>query len=581
LNEGHAAFAVLERARTFKDENKQPFDVALAVTRAGNLFTTHTPVEAGFDRFAPDLLESYLKRYAERALGITFQGLLALGRQDANNSSEPFNMAYLAMRGSAHINGVSQLHGVVSRRIFQVLFPRWPQSEVPVSHVTNGIHVPTWESTDACEVWGQKCGPEVWLGEMKSVESDFRRASDSELWQLRKKEREILVQYTRKRFARQRASQGASPQDIKAAERVFNFETLTIGFARRFATYKRPNLLLHDPERLVRILTNPQHPVQLIVAGKAHPQDHAGQEMIQQWNQFLLRDDVRPHAVFLSDADMLMLQQLVQGVDLWINTPRRPWEASGTSGMKTLVNGGLNLSELDGWWAEAYTPDVGWALGDGKEHGDDPAWDAADAEALYGLLEREVIPEFYARAQNDIPAAWVAKMRESMARLTPRFSANRVVREYTEAHYLAAAGAFRERADQNGRKGADIVKWQQTIATHWPHLGFGAVKVETRDGQHAFEVQVYLGDLDPDLVRVELYADPKNDDGTVRQPSVRRPPVRHAMTRANAPAGSGGSYAYSGLVPADRPADDYTPRVIPFKPGLLVPLEAPQILWQR
>ena len=228
---------------------------------------------------------------------------------------------------------------------------------------------------------------------------------------------------------------------------------MTLGFARRFATYKRPNLLLHDPERLLRLLTNPERPVQLVLAGKAHPADQAGQDLIRQWTHFIQRPEARPHVVFLSDYDMLLTEHLVQGVDVWLNTPRRPWEASGTSGMKVLVNGGLNLSELDGWWAEAYTPEVGWALGDGKEHGDDPAWDAAEAEALYDLLEREVIPEFYTRDENGIPTAWVARMRESMARLTPRFSANRTVREYTEQHYLPAAAAYRERAAEQRRSG--------------------------------------------------------------------------------------------------------------------------------
>ena len=242
---------------------------------------------------------------------------------------------------------------------------------------------------------------------------------------------------------------------------------LTLGFARRFATYKRPNLLLHDPERLLRLLTNPQRPMQLIMAGKAHPADQAGQALIQEWTHFIRRPEVRPHVIFLSDYDMLLTEQLVQGVDVWLNTPRRPWEACGTSGMKVLVNGGINLSELDGWWAEAYAPEVGWALGDGQEHDDDPAWDAAEAEALYDLLEREVIPEFYTRDEQGIPTAWVARMRESMARLTPRFSSNRAVREYTEQHYLPAASAYLERAADKGEIG---VRHRQLAARSGPKM---------------------------------------------------------------------------------------------------------------
>ena len=260
------------------------------------------------------------------------------------------------------------------------------------------------------------------------------------------------------------------------AKHLFDPNTLTLGFARRFATYKRPNLLLHDPERLLRLLTDPQRPVQLIMAGKAHPADQAGQALIRQWTHFIRRPEVRPHAIFLSDYDMLLTEHLVQGVDVWLNTPRRPWEACGTSGMKVLVNGGINLSELDGWWAEAYTPEVGWALGDGQEHGDDPAWDAVEADALYDLLEREVIPEFYTRDEQGIPGAWVARMRESMARLTPRFSTNRAVREYTEQHYLPAASAYRERAADKGAIGVQIVDWRHALEQKWAALRFGEVK---------------------------------------------------------------------------------------------------------
>jgi starch phosphorylase len=571
LNEGHAAFAVLERARSYMKDHKQPFDVAMAVTRAGNLFTTHTPVEAGFDRFPPELMEQYLKRYAEQLLGISLQDLLALGRRNPGDDSEPFNMAYLATRGSGAVNGVSRLHGLVSRGIFQVLFPRWPQREVPVSHVTNGVHVATWESPDATKLWAGVCGDRRWVGAMECIETDFRKLSDAQLWQLRTSTTKTLIEYTRTRLARQRGTQGASEQELAEAGRIFDVDVLTLGFARRFATYKRPNLLLHDPDRLIRILNHPQRPVQLILAGKAHPQDGGGQAMIKQWNEFIRRPEVRNRVVFLSDYDMLLTQQLVQGVDVWINTPRRPWEASGTSGMKVLVNGGLNLSELDGWWVEAYAPELGWALGDGKEHGDDPAWDRAEADALYTLLEREVVPDFYKRDEQGIARGWVAKMRESMARLTPAFSANRAVREYTEGHYLPAAAAYCQRSAQDSKFGTDLLQWQRALAKHWANIRFGAVKVETSNHNHAFQVPVYLDELDPEAVRVELYADPR-DSGE---------PARQTMTRTQPLVGSAGGYLYKATVQASRPASDYTPRIIPFKEGAFVPLEAPQILWQR
>jgi starch phosphorylase len=570
LNEGHAALAVLERARHFMEETGQPFEVALAVTRAGNVFTTHTAVPAGFDRFTPSLVEQYLGAYAQR-LGITLQELLALGRLHRDDPAEPFNMAYLAIRGSGAVNGVSRLHGRVSRRLFSPLFPRWAEDEVPVGNVTNGVHVASWDSAAADELWTTACGKERWFGRQDTLEAAIRELPDARLWQLRSTGRRSLIEYTRKRLTWELALAGAAKEAVDQARHLFDPNTLTLGFARRFATYKRPNLLLHDPERLLRLLTNPQRPVQLILAGKAHPADAAGQALIQQWMQFISRPKVRPHAVFLSDYDMLLTERLAQGVDVWLNTPRRPWEASGTSGMKVLVNGGLNLSELDGWWAEAYTPEVGWALGDGREHDDDPAWDAAEAGQLYDLLEQQVVPEFYRRDENGIPTAWVARMRESMARLTPRFSANRVVREYTEKYYLPALAAYEGRAAEKGACGAKIVEWRRTLERRWAGLRFGEVRIETAGGKHVFEVQVFLDEIDPEAVRLELYAD-ADGEGT---------PVRQEMTRGRQLVGSVNGYVYSASVPATRSATDYTPRVVPHFPGVAVPLEAGQILWQK
>ncbi len=571
LNEGHAAFAVLERARGFMEETGQPFDVALAVTRAGNLFTTHTPVAAGFDRFAPALIEQYLGGYAEQKLGIPLHDLLALGRENPNDSSESFNMAYLAIRGSGAVNGVSRLHGKVSRKLFEPLFPHWPEDEVPVGYVTNGVHMPTWDSAEADELWTGACGKDRWLGTTDTLEQDFRRVSDARLWQFRSAASKSLVAYARERLSRQLATSGASPEAVEGAKHLFDANALTFGFARRFATYKRPNLLLHDRERLLRLLSNSQRPVQLIIAGKAHPADQAGQSLIQEWVQFIRRPETRPHVIFLADYDMQLTERLVQGVDVWINTPRRPWEACGTSGMKVLVNGGINLSELDGWWAEAYTPEVGWALGDGREHGDDPAWDAIEAGALYDLLEQKVIPEFYARDQSGIPTAWVKRMRESMAQLTPRFSAHRAVREYTEEHYLPAATAFRERAANKGAVGRQLVDWRQAVDRKWNSLRFGVLRVEISADHRAFEIEIFLNDLDPSGLRVELYAD-GIDGGD---------PVREEMKCVGSLPGGSRRCVYRATVPATRPASDYTARVIPQRAGVAIPLESARILWQR
>jgi starch phosphorylase len=420
------------------------------------------------------------------------------------------------------------------------------------------------------------CGKRPWTTHLKANDLirelglAVRQVSDVRLWQMRSASRKSLVGYIRRQLARQIASYGAQAEDVAQAQGIFQPDTLTIGFARRFATYKRPNLLLHDPERLLAILTNKERPVQLVIAGKAHPQDGPGQEMIQRWIEFIRRGPARSHVVFLADYDMRMAEHLVQGVDLWLNTPRRPWEACGTSGMKVLVNGGLNFSELDGWWAEAYSDDVGWALGDGLEHGDDPAWDAKEAEQLYTLLEQDVIPEFYKRDDSGIPAGWIARVRESMARLTPAFSATRCVLEYTAKYYLPLATAYTRRANDKGKCAESLLHWKRHLADHWSRLRFVSVRIESAGEHHRFEIQVHLEEMDPGAIQVELYADAVNGDE----------PIRQVMVRGESLVGQN-VWRYSASVPATRPAEDFTPRIVPFHPEAFIPLEAPDILWYR
>jgi starch phosphorylase len=569
LNEGHAALAVLERARTFMEETGQPFEVALAATRAGNLFTTHTAVPAGFDRFPAELVTKYFGPYAEQ-LKISLVDLLSLGRENPNDDNEQFNMAYLALRGSGAVNGVSRLHGEVSRDLFQSFFPRWPREEVPVGHVTNGVHVPSWDSCEADQLWEKVCGENRWMGLPRAKATEHMRGvSDAEIWQLRSNARAQLVHFSRRRLARTLASSGAPAAEVDQAARILDTDVLTLGFARRFATYKRPTLLLHDPERLVRLLNNPHRPVQLLIAGKAHPADEPGQALIRQWTDFIRRrPEVRPHVVFLADYDMLLTEQLVHGVDVWINNPRRPWEACGTSGMKILANGGINLSELDGWWAEAYEPGVGWAIQ--KQQGDDQQSDAAEAEALYTKLEQEIIPLFYYRDTRGLPVGWISHVRESMARLTPQYSADRAVREYTEKYYLRAASMYQSRSQQDGAAAARIISWQQALAERWADVRIDKMGVETNDGQHDFQLQLHLGDLSPDFVKVEVYAD-----------SLPGGPVEHHVMSVEDQEVSSDGYSFRLRLPATRSASDYTTRVIANNPDAIIPLEAPQILWQR
>lgn len=570
MNEGHAAFLVLERARTLMEETGRSFKAALAVTRTGNLFTTHTAVAAGFDHFSPALMEQFLGDYARNELAIDFETLMALGRQSPTNTSESFNMAHLAIRGSGAVNGVSRLHGEVSRQLFNDLFPRWPTDEVPVGYVTNGVHMPSWDAEAADQIWTEACGKNRWRGSQDTLGDDISKVSDEALWQLRTSCRHDLVDYTRKRLERQFRVSGHPPGLVDIATKVFDANTLTLGFARRFVEYKRPNLLLHDPERFIRILTNREQPVQLVIAGKAPPFDESGKALIQQWAQFIEQHSLYQHVVFLSDYDMLLAEHLVQGADVWVNTPRYPWEASGTSGMKVLVNGGINLSELDGWWAEAYTPEVGWALGDMQEHGNDPAWDDAEANALYELLEQQIVPEFYNRDQRDIPVRWVERMRQSMATLTPQFSANRTVREYTETYYLPAATRYVKRAADQGAAGDRIIKLRQAIGNEWNKLAFGEVTTESIANGFLFHVMVTLSTLTPDQVVVELYAAGIDGEAPVRIPLETDTTNNH-----------GNNYIYTAMVTTQRPASDFTARILPAYEGITNPLEDNRIRWQR
>jgi starch phosphorylase len=395
--------------------------------------------------------------------------------------------------------------------------------------------------------------------------------ADETLWAFRNEGCRQLVEYVRERLLRQLAARGAAQKDLQAAGRYLDPDVFTMGFARRFAAYKRPNLLLHDPDRLARLLTDARRPVQLVIAGKAHPQDSAGKALVRAWSDYLRRPDIRPRVVFLADYDMALAERLVQGVDLWINTPRRPWEASGTSGMKVLVNGGLNLSELDGWWAEAYRPEVGWALGDREEHGEDLAWDAREAEQLYRILEQEVIPAFYDRGSHGIPGAWVQRMRSSMAELTPRFSTNRMLREYVQRLYLPAAEAFRGRTVDGARAAELLCRRRKALEAHWPQLGLGDLEIREEGDSQAFQVQAFLPGLNPDDIRVQLYAEPREGE----EPDI------HAMIPGGEVSDPAAGCSYSARIPARRPAADYTVRIIPALDGARVPIECPLILWSR
>ncbi len=567
LNEGHAALVALERIRTYQTKHRLTFEQALWATRAGNVFTTHTPVSAGFDRFSAELVHQYLSE-AVTTLGIPFDQFLALGQSSADHPGEPFNMTYFALRTSAAANGVSRLHGQVSQQLFHHLYPRWPIGEIPVGYITNGVHVPSWDSSCSDALWTRVCGKARWAGKVDALRTQIEAIPDQNLWTFRGESRSKLVNFVRNRITEQLTLRRAPEEEQAAVRNMFDPNTLTLGFSRRFAEYKRPNLLLHDPDRLISLLTNPRYPVQIVVAGKAHPSDQQGQQLVREMANFVRRPEVRKHMVFLADYDMAMAEQFVQGVDVWINTPRRPWEACGTSGMKLLANGGLNLSELDGWWAEAYTPEVGWALGDGQAHAG-PEWDDSEAAELYQLLEEQVVPEFYQRDEHGIPRQWVARIRASMAILAPEFSSNRMLRDYVENYYIPLTDLFRQRNANGAAQAKALAVWQQQLALHWPAVYMQNLQIETSASEYRITLHVYLDELPPEAVRVEIYADALQQDK----------PFTGTMELTAVLQGSVNGYIYQTTVPADRPANHYTPRLVPDHSAANIPAEEAHIKW--
>lgn len=572
INEGHAAFVVLERARRLAQQFGIDFREAWCAARAGTVFTTHTPVAAGFDRYPQELIVRYLGVLLDSSnkAGAAMADILAFGQTDEDVQRGLFNLAYLAVRGSLTSFGVSRLHGRVSRHIFQPLFPRWPNAQVPIGHVTNGIHVPSWDSAQADRIWTAACGKDRWRTMPDELSSSIEALSDKALWEMRGGSRRELVLSVRTRLAMHLSSRGFPTETVALASAVLDSNILTLGFARRFAAYKRPNLLLHDAARFARILNDDHRPAQIVVAGKAHPHDEEGKKMIQEWIALARRPEFRHRVVFLEDYDIALAQELVKGVDVWINTPRRPWEACGTSGMKVLANGGLNLSELDGWWEEAYTPEVGWAIGSERQTGEQEQ-DAVDAEALYALLERQVAPEFYDRDAEGVPRAWLARIRRSMAVLAPRYCSTRMLHEYVTKAYLPAAQALRERL-ANGAEGAKrIAQWERRVRRAWESLHIGTMAVASTDDSLTFSVPVYLGEMASDDVRVEIYADPSEGDI----------PQIIELARGEQIAGAVNGYVYTGRVPSTRPPDDFTVRIVPHHVGVRVPTELALILWQK
>jgi starch phosphorylase len=578
MNEGHSAFLGLERVATIMERHNVDFHVARQITAAGGVFTTHTPVEAGNDHFPPYLVESYMGPFMQR-LKLDSQAFLALGRQRPHDHNEPFCMTVLALRLANHCNGVSKLHGKVSRRMWRNIWPELPETEVPISSITNGIHVASMLNGEMKSLYDRYLG-HGWM-DRQDDPATWKRAEqipDAELWRIHERHRALLVSFVRARMRRQLIARGAAATEIAVADEVFDPESLTIGFARRFATYKRGNLLFRDLERLARIVNDAKRPVQVVFAGKAHPRDHGGKELIAQIVHAVRRDDLRRKIVFVEDYDINVARHLVQGVDVWLNNPRRPLEASGTSGMKVPINGGLNMSVLDGWWCEAYDHRLenGWAIGAGEEYSDLHYQDEVESRAIYDLLEKEIAPLFYDRGADRLPRNWIRWMKQSIATIGPAFNTHRMVADYCRDFYLPAAERFLDLTADDLQAGVALAGWMQRVEAQWTHVAIANVAgsdgkpVQVGD-QLTISADVKLGELTPTDVEVELYFGEVDAAGNIA--NARSAPMTPRDGRT-----AQGAYAYVGKIPCQasgqhgfavrvRPKHRHYPRA--FEPGLL------------
>ena len=580
MNEGHSAFMAFERTRMLMEEFQCDYWHAREATAAGNLFTTHTPVPAGFDMFPADMLGRYFGSYISQ-LGLSFDAFMNLGRYHDYNTSEKFNMAIMALRHAHNVNGVSKLHGKVTRRMVQVGFPQFPEDEVPVASVTNGIHTRSFVSREMADLLDQYLGGRWSL--YVSGEGGWDRVNDipdEDLWRIRQRRRERLVLFARDRLKAQYEQRGMSEYEVRKTREILNPEALTIGFARRFATYKRATLLLTDADRLIRMLTDEKRPVQILMAGKAHPKDDGGKHLIQDIAQFARHPEVRSRIVFLEDYDLALARQLVQGVDIWLNTPRRPMEASGTSGMKVLANGGLNVSVPDGWWAEGYDPRVGWSIGHGEEYADPDEQDRVESKVLYDILEKEVVPLFYDRSGEGIPRAWIARIKNSMRLLCPIFNTHRMVAEYATRFYFPATERYERLTKDSLSRAKELVDWKNSVREKWGQVHVDSVETQKLDDRTTIPAgqaihiaaSLQLGELSPVDVRVEAYYGPLDAEHHITQGAIT------ALVWKNATEGRN---RYEGDVPTTNSGmQGFTVRVLPAHPDAALPIELPLITWE-
>jgi starch phosphorylase len=577
MNEGHSAFLGVERIRALMEEYRLDFGTAREAVTAGNCFTTHTPVPAGNDVFPPQMVEHYFGGYLQQ-LKIDRNEFLGLGRQNPRDQNEPFCMTVLAIRLANRSNGVSRLHGSVSRKMWRNIWPELPEAEIPITSITNGVHTRSWLAPEMAQLYDRYLG--IQWEDRPTDHSIWKRVDNipnAELWRTHERRRERLVAFARGRLKAQLTRRGAPPSEIARADEVLDPEALTIGFARRFATYKRGNLIFRNLERLSAIVNNKDAPVQIIFAGKAHPRDHGGKELIAEILHIARRPELRRRVVFLEDYDMNVARYLDQGIDVWLNNPRRPLEASGTSGMKVCPNGGINLSVLDGWWVEGYSGDNGWAIGAGEEYTDLTYQDDIESRAIYDLLEQEIVPLFYNRSSDGIPRGWLKVMKRSMSTVCPVFNTNRMVQEYVEKCYWPSAERYQTLASDNLQRAAELVRWRRGLSQQWPQVRVEAVEANGVDPMHVggeleVKARVNLGGLSPDDVEVQLFHGVVDSFNDIPNPST--------VTMSHNGAHDGNTWMFRGTIPCRSSGQHgYAVRVLPRHGNLANPFEPGLLCW--
>jgi starch phosphorylase len=580
MNEGHSAFMALERMKHLIQNEGLTFKESKEVGYYSNIFTTHTPVPAGIDVFSNDLVEKYFGNYYRNELHISDNDFYSLGNIYKNNESNVFNMAHLAMNTAGFINGVSKLHGEVSKKMWVSGYKNVPFNEIPIGFVTNGVHIRSHISHEMEGLFLQYLG-ENWLSNPASADlwKKIDNIPDEELWRTHERRRERLVAFARRRLLKQIKSRGGSQEELAAAAEVLDPSALTIGFARRFATYKRATLIFKDIDRLIDIINDKNRPVQFIIAGKAHPKDDEGKRFIQEIFQIAKQDKFRRKIVFIENYDMNVAHYLVEGCDIWLNNPRRPLEASGTSGMKVIANGGLNFSVLDGWWDEGFDPEVGWKIGNGEEYNDSDYQDEVESRQLYNTLETSIVPSFYSRGEDNLPRKWIAKVKNSMRKLGPFFNTHRMVQQYFNQYYSESFSKRAQLMDNNWAQAKFLTSWKEKVKSNWGSIK--VIKTDTNGGSRQLFVgqeltinaDIDLGKLTPDDVLVQIYYGPLENENNPQYNST-------VVMNTNVPVSKNGLYKYSGIVHCKESGHQgFTIRILPKQKMLIHPFELDVVYW--